>query len=94
VSAFTTAGLGVIADSGGDVDNVVRQHAWLKAHPGGTTAAEQQHDRLRIVVYTARWADGSLAASSPQSLGALMNALDAAEAAGRCPVVHPEPSSC
>ncbi len=78
---FTTAGLGVIPGTEGDVDNVVRAEAWKQAH-GGTIGAEQA-DRF---TYTARWADSSVAATARDDLGALMRELDQAEADGRCPV--------
>jgi hypothetical protein len=81
VTAFTTAGLGIIPGTDGDVDDVVRQLAWEEAH-GGKIGL----DDPRVLVYAARYADGSLAASAYGSLGELMNALDHLEADGRCPV--------
>jgi hypothetical protein len=80
--AFTTAGLGVIPGTAGDVDNVVRQLAWEREHEGGKIRL----DDPRVLVYTARWPDGSPAASAYGSLGDLMGELDLVEAEGRCPV--------
>jgi hypothetical protein len=82
---FTTAGLGVIPGTAGDVDDVVRQLAWEEAH-GGRIGL----DDPRVLVYTARWADGSVAATACGPLGDLMGQLDQIEADGRCPV-HGEP---
>jgi hypothetical protein len=79
---FTTAGLGVIPGTGGDVDAVVRSQAWEEAHPGGT-AGRDEHGQLG---YTARWPGGQVAATAYGSLGALMDRLDQAEGEGRCPV--------
>ena len=79
---FTTEGLGIVPGGDGDVDDVVRREAWEQAHPGGTIAREMP-DGLG---YTARWPDGSLAASAYASLGVLMTKLDQAEARSRCPV--------
>ena len=79
---FTTASLGVIPDAGGDVDAVLRRQAWEEAHPGGTIARERP-DQL---VYTARWPDGSVAATAYASLSVLMGRLDQAEDECRCPV--------
>ena len=80
MSAFTTAGLGVIAETG-DVDHVVRQLAWEEAH-GGKIGL----DDPAVLLYAARHADGSLAESAYRDLGALMGKLDRIEAEGRCPV--------
>lgn len=79
--AFTTAGLGVIPGTGGDVDDVVRRNAWLREHDGGTIAREKP-DQLS---YTARWPDGTVAATAYASLGHLMANLDRIELHGRCP---------
>ena len=80
MSAFTTAGLGVIAETG-DVDHVVRQLAWEEAH-GGKIGL----DDPRVLIYTARWEDGSVADTAYGCLGDLMGKLDQLEAEGRCPV--------
>jgi len=85
VTGFSTAGLGVIRGTGGDVDQVVRKTAWEKAHEGGVIGQDPGS-----LVYAARHADGSLAASAYGDLGALMGKLDQVEAEGRCPV-HPPP---
>lgn len=82
MSTFTTAGLGVIPGTGGDVDDVVRKLAWQKAHPGATAGC----DAAGLLSYTACWAGGKVAATAYGSLGALMGKLDQAEAEGRCPV--------
>jgi hypothetical protein len=84
---FTTAGLGVIPCTGGDVDDMVRREAWLKAHKGGRIGREAS-DQL---VYTARWPDGTVAATAYADLGLLMNKLDRIEDNGGCPV-HRGPS--
>jgi hypothetical protein len=81
VSVFTTAGLGVIPGTGGDVDDVVRKLAWEQAHGGAITLADPL-----VFLYEARWADGSAAGSARGRLGDLMAALDQVEAGGRCPV--------
>jgi hypothetical protein len=81
VSAFSTAGLGVIPGTAGDVDDVVRQLAWEQAH-GGKIGLDNPH----VLIYTARRADGSVAGSAYGSLGDLMGQLDLMEAEGRCPV--------
>lgn len=81
VSAFTTAGLGVIPGTDGDVDDVVRRLAWEQAHGGMIKL-----DDPRVLVYTARWRDGTVAGSAPGPLGHLMAGLDQVEAEGRCPV--------
>jgi hypothetical protein len=73
----------------GDVDHVVRRQAWEQAHPDCTAGIG---DRARFI-YTARWADGSLAATANGSLGLLMNELDRIEADGRCPVHGPREDS-
>jgi hypothetical protein len=85
VSAFTTAGLGVIPGTDGDVDDVVRREAWEQAHPGAKAAREPGNH----LTYVARWADGSLAASAYGRLGALMDKLDRIEDEGTCPVHSP-----
>jgi hypothetical protein len=84
---FTTAGLGVIPRSGGDVDHVVRREAWLEAHEGGTVGREAS-GQLR---YTARWPDRTVAATAYADLGLVMDKLDRIEDEGRCPV-HGAPS--
>jgi hypothetical protein len=84
---FTTAGLGLIPGTGGDRDNVVRRQAWEDAHPGAQAGQENPGQ----LVYAARWADGSLAASTYGSLGALMDLLDKIEDDSGCPV-HGQPS--
>jgi hypothetical protein len=81
VTAFTTAGLGIIPGTDGDVDDVVRQLAWEGAHCGKIGL-----DDPGVLVYAARWADGSLAESAYGNLGDLMGKLDRIEADGRCPV--------
>jgi len=86
MSAFTTAGLGVIPGTAGDVDEVVRKLAWEQAH-GGKIGL----DNPRVLVYTARYADGSVAGRAHGALGDLMGQLDQLEADGRCPVAHAEP---
>lgn len=87
MTGFSTAGLGVIRGTGGDVDQVVRKTAWEKAHEGGVIGQDPGS-----LVYAARHADGSLAASASGGLGALMDRLDRLEADGRCPV-HPPGAS-
>lgn len=82
---FTTAGLGIVPDAGGDVDQVVRREAWERSHPGGTIG----HEVPGEPGYTARWPDGAVAATAFASLAALMVKLDQAEAEGRCPVHGP-----
>lgn len=79
---FTTEGLGVISGGDGDVDNVIRMQAWERAHPGRTISREDAGQPG----YTARWPDGTLAATTYASLGVLMGRLDQAEAEGCCPV--------
>jgi hypothetical protein len=80
MSAFTTAGLGVIPETGG-VDHVVRQLAWQEAHEGGAIGL----DDPAVLLYTARHPDGSVAGTA-RELGDLLDRLDRLEAAGRCPV--------
>jgi hypothetical protein len=87
---FTTAGLGVIPGTGGNVDAVVRSQAWQEAHPGGT-AAQDEPNRL---CYAARWAGGEVAATAYGSLGALMDQLDQVEADGGCPVHRKAAEAC
>jgi hypothetical protein len=81
MSRFTTAGLGVIPGTAGDVDDVVRQLAWEQAHGGMIKMGDP-----KVFLYTARWADGSVAGSARRPLGDLMGELDQVEAGGRCPV--------
>lgn len=88
MSTFTTAGLGIIPGTDGDVDAVVRSQAWQEAHPGGT-AGQNEPSQLG---YTAQWADGEVAATAYGSLGALMDRLDQVEADGSCPVHRPAAS--
>ena len=84
---FTTGGLGVVPGGGGYADNVVRKQAWEHAHPGGTIGREHPGQPG----YTARWPDGTVAASAYASLGSLMARLDRAETEGRCPVHRGKP---
>jgi hypothetical protein len=87
-ASFTTAHLGVIPGCGGDVDQVVRKLAWEHEHEGGKIGPEDS----ACLVYEARHADGSLAASAYGSLGALMGQLDRLEDRGACPVHSPAES--
>ena len=84
---FTTAGLGAIPGADGDVDDVIRRQAWEQAHPGATISREGPAGPG----YTARWPDGTEAATAYAGLGVLMTRLDQAENQGRCPV-HGTPS--
>jgi hypothetical protein len=84
---FTTAGLGVIPGTDGDVDHVIRRQAWEREHEGGSVSREESAQ----LVYAARWPDGSLAATAYGKLGDLMDKLDLAEEEHRCPV-HGSPS--
>jgi hypothetical protein len=80
--SFTTAGLGIVPGGDGDVDYVVPRQAWLNAHEGGTIAREDSS----CPGWTARWPDGTVAATAFAGLGHLMAGLNRAEDARRCPV--------
>lgn len=81
MTAVTAAGQA--ATPGGDAGDNGRQLAWEREHEGATIGREPGSP-----VYTARHADGSLAASAYGGLSELIGKLGDLEDAGRCPVHH------